>query len=121
MRTVISDPHIKVPKAPSTPSAPNSSFEISGTSPMMTISGTSTPTLSRFVYQLKWSALPPTTSRAFFITTEWTAVTLEEITPRETPIMERGTESRKTPTKKPRVTIPQAPRMEREGRECRNT
>jgi hypothetical protein len=53
------------------------------------------------------------------ITTECVAVIAEEATPNIMPMAETEAPSRKTPTKKPRVTSAQERRMRREGRECR--
>jgi len=64
-------------------------------------------------------ALPPTTFKLCLMTTEWVAVIAELATPNPTPIQERIAPSKKTPTKKPRVTRPQQRRMRREGREWR--
>jgi hypothetical protein len=55
------------------------------------------------------------------MTTEWVAVMAEEATPNMMPTAETEVPSRKTPTKKPRVTSEQERRMRSEGRECRKT
>ncbi len=123
MLTVIMEPNTKVESVLNSPTAawfgPNRSFVTPGSSPTSTITGTSTTELIRFVYQERCSALPCTTSRLFLITTECSAVIMDEVTPKATPIMETSVPSRKTPTKKPAVTTAQAARMRNEGRTLR--
>lgn len=77
--------------------------------------------LKRFVYHERLRALPFTTSKAFLITTECTAVIMELATPKEMPTIETDVPSRKTPMKKPKVTSEQARRTISEGREWRKT
>lgn len=98
---------------------PKRSVMIPGSSPTRIRAGARTTALRRFVYQDKWRALPCTTSKLFLITTEWRAVIIELTTPNPTPIRETSVPSRKTPTKKPMVTTPQASRMRKEGRAWR--
>lgn len=100
---------------------PNSSAVTPGSSPARRRRGASTIALSRLVYQERCSALPCTTSRAFLITTECTAVIMELTTPNVTPMTETDVPSRKTPMKKPNVTIEHASRIRNEGRACRMT
>lgn len=120
---VINDPHIKVCKGVSSPSAGmtvagvNSNSVTDGSSPIITIIGANTTMLSRFVYHERCNALPLTTSKLFLMTTECKAVIAELATPKETPIREMGVLSRNTPTKNPMVTIEQETKIRREGRE----
>lgn len=86
---------------------------------MSTNPGTSMIALKKFVYQLRWSALPLTTSKLFLITTECIAVMQDDPIPKKTPRSEIGMASRKTPMKNPKVTTVQEKRMRVEGRVCR--
>jgi hypothetical protein len=75
-----------------------------GPSPMMT-NGMSKRELSRLEYQLMDNALPSTTSNPRFITAACMAVIKELNMPKNIPRLETCTWSRKTPTKKPKVTV----------------
>jgi hypothetical protein len=88
-----------------------------GTSPATMMTGIKAMALYKLVYQDRWRALPFTTSKLRLITTEWTAVITELITPKVTPMTETPVPSKKTPTKKPMVTNRQAKRIRRDGRE----
>jgi len=90
---------------------------IAGISPARMITGTRAMALYRLVYHDKWRALPFTTSKLRFITTEWIAVIIELRIPKVTPINETSVPSKKTPTKNPMVTNKQAERIRRDGRE----
>lgn len=123
--TVISVPHKKVRSFPDPASGPatvgaNNNFVTSGISPATNTSGTRIVVLKRFVYQLKCIALPLTTSNAFLITTECMAVMAEDTTPNETPTIDMGMASKKTPMKNPRVTMVHEKSMRSDGRAWRN-
>lgn len=97
------------------------SLTISGPSPARRRIGNRTAALSEFMYQDKASALPLTALRLCLMTTECTAVMAELATPKKIPSVETGVPSRKTPMKKPNVTMAQAPKTLREGRAWRTT
>jgi hypothetical protein len=80
--------------------------------------GKSNNALSKLEYQLMDNALPSTTWNPRFITAAWMAVIKELAMPKITPRPETWTLSRKTPTKKPEVTIEHDRRMRRLGRVC---
>lgn len=123
--TVIKEPHTKVLSglipAPTsgTFSIPKKSSITPGPSPAKTQMGRRTTALRRLVYQESKSALPSTTFRLCLITTECMAVMAELATPKLIPTSDRGVPSRKTPTKKPRVTMEHETRMRSDGRDCR--
>jgi len=83
--------------------------------------GARTTALRRLVYQDSRRALPLTTFRLCFITTEWRAVITELATPNEMPVIETTVPSRNTPMKKPTVTTEQARIMNNEGLVWRKT
>jgi len=122
---VIAEPQTKVATGPIPPPTfvasrpPNNKSSTPPPSPASKTIGASAPALSKFVYHDSKSALPSTTGRLCLMTTECVAVMAEEATPNMMPIEETEVPSRKTPTKKPRVTSPQERRIRREGRECR--
>jgi hypothetical protein len=119
--TVIAEPHKKVLKADiefvlSSSSAPRNNLNTSGPSPTKITRGAKTIALNKFVYHDKSKALLLTTSRLRLITTECEAVIAELVTPKNIPVGETGVPSRKTPMKKPRVTMAQENKMRRDGR-----
>jgi hypothetical protein len=119
-RTVIAEPQRKVFKGeiPAEEGADSAKrAAIAGASPAITITGTRVIALYRLVYHDRWRALPFTTSKLRLITTEWIAVIIELRTPKVMPSNETSVPSKKTPTKKPRVTNRQAKRIRRDGRE----
>ena len=85
--------------------------------------GSNMTALPKFVYHPNQSALPPTpgTLRERLITTEWTEVSNELRTPHQTPLMEIGVPSSRTPMKNPKVTIKHENRIDKEGFELRKT
>lgn len=125
--TVIRDPQTNVCSSESSPgvgtisSDPKKRRMMAGTSPARTIRGMMSNELSKFVYQERCMALPLTTSRLFLITTECTAVIAELATPNAMPRSAIGVESRKIPTKKPRVTTEHEIRIRKEGRAFKKT
>lgn len=116
-RTVIAEPQMNVENTSGVLTV--NSLTTSGHSPAKKTTKINMPELSRFVYQLRSRALPPRNAIAFLMTTACTAVTALLATPKKTPVRETATPSRNTPTKKPSVTMLQATRMKREGREER--
>jgi hypothetical protein len=124
MLTVIAEPHRNVlnglspPPTVKTSLAPKNNSTTCGPSPASNTSGANTTVLSRFVYHESNRVLPPTTLRLCLITTECIAVIAELATPNPTPTRDNGVPSRKTPMKKPSVTMEQEMRMRREGRAC---
>jgi hypothetical protein len=122
----MAEPQMKVPSGDMPPddaagAGAKRSFMTSGPSPARKMTGARVNMARRLEYHANARALPPTTSRLFLITTEWTAVIIEDATPKPIPAMETGVPSRKTPTKKPAVTRPQARRTLTDGRECKYT
>lgn len=97
-------------------SKPKRSSVIAGTSPTTKIMGTSKIALKTLEYHDNAKALPLTTLRLCLITTECTAAMAELATPKKTPVIEIGVLSRKTPTKKPKVTSVHARRISKDGR-----
>jgi hypothetical protein len=97
-----------------------SSFITLFPSPMMII-GARTNMLRRLVYHERRIVLPLTTLRLCLMTTECVAVIVELATPNTTPLREIVVPSRKTPQKKPTVTMTQEKRMRKDGRVCRTT
>jgi hypothetical protein len=87
-----------------------------GTSPRIMTNGKSNNALSKLEYQLMDNALPSTTWNPRFITAACRALIKELAMPKRIPGPEICTLSRKTPTKKPEVTIEHDRRMRRLGR-----
>ena len=123
MLTVIAEPHMNVVKGPTCPGATRcgtkSRSYTPGPSPLSSKIGKSAIALNRFVYQLRLSALPFTTSRLRLMTTECMAVIIELVTPKKIPRLETLVPSRNTPTKKPIVTTEHAKSTSKDGRACR--
>jgi hypothetical protein len=113
---VIAEPQRNVPSGLSAPgavlSAPSfaRSRMTAGPSPATSTSGASTAALNKLLANANASALPPTTSSAFLMTTECVAVMAELATPNASPAGDTGLPSRSTPTTKPAVTRPQESR-----------
>lgn len=117
---MISEPQTKVLNGLILPTsaigALNISFKTSGPSPAKMRIGASKMALREFMYQDKARALPLTTLRLCLMTTECMAVMAELATPNKTPATETGVPSKKTPIKKPKVTMRHAKRILRDGR-----
>lgn len=116
--TVIRDPHINVVRVSE---LPEKSSTTPGTSPASTTTPERMTEDKRLVYQHKSRAESPSSLIAFLITTACRAVVALLTTPKNTPFIETLTPSKKTPTKKPRVTIAHAKNMETDGRAERKT
>lgn len=99
-----------------TSASPYTSVITPGTSPLMRTTTASTTELRRLVYQHRSSAESLRSLMAFLMTTAWKAVVALLMTPKRTPFAETLTPSRKTPTRKPRVTSAHARRIACEGR-----
>jgi hypothetical protein len=124
---VTNEPHINVkkvlifPSTATTSAARKSRAEILAPSPAIKHNGRGTTALKRLVYQESRRAPLSTTARLCLNTREWIAVIAEQVAPKKMPSVEAFAPSRKTPTKKPRVTMVHATRMQREGRVLRMT
>jgi hypothetical protein len=120
---VIKEPHINVVNGEPEPCCPPKRSKTPGPSPTRKTIGKSMTALPRFVYHPNKSALPPIpgTLRERLITTEWTEVSNELMTPHQTPLIEIGVPSSKTPMKKPKVTTVHEDRIDKEGFELRKT
>jgi len=121
---VSKEPHINVTKGELEPCcSPNKRCKTPGASPTSTMIGNNNTALPRFEYHPNKMALPstPGTVRERLITTECTEVSSELRTPHQTPLIEIGVPSSKTPMKNPKVTTVHENRMEDEGFELRKT
>ena len=106
--TVATEPMTNVQNPSARPERRSST---AGPSPRTMMNGTSSTELSRLEYQLMDSALPSTTLKPRFITAACSALSRELEAPKKTPRPETWVPSRKTPAKKPEVTIEHENRM----------
>lgn len=121
---MIKEPHINVAKGELGPCcSPKRRCKTPGASPTRTIIGNNMMALPRFEYHPNTMALPSTPGivRERLITTEWTEVSNELRTPHQTPLIEIGVPSSKTPMKNPKVTMVHENRIDDEGFELRRT
>lgn len=113
---VIADPHMNVTNL--SPS-PYRSVAIPGNSPLTRTTALKRMLERRFIYQQSARAELSSSFIAFLMVIAWREVEREDTTPKNTPAGETLTPSRKTPTKNPKVTMPQAERIRNEGRAAR--
>jgi hypothetical protein len=120
---VIKEPHINVVNGEPEPCCPPKRSKTPGPSPTRKTMGKSMTALPRFVYHPNKSALPPIpgTLRERLITTEWTEVSNELMTPHQTPLTEIGVPSSKTPMKKPKVMTVHENKIDKEGFELKKS
>lgn len=111
---------LMLPASVNSSSTLNMSLSTAGPSPAKRTRGASTIALKILVYHESARALPPTTSKLCFITTECKAVIAELLTPKKMPTVEIGVPSRNTPIKNPMVTTLHDKRIRKDGREWRN-
>lgn len=114
------DPYVKVDKIPVSLGEVRS-CNVFGPSPTATESARTMRLLSKLLYHPTFSALLSSSFMAFLITTAWTAVIALLATPKKMPAGETCTPSRKTPMRKPKVTMEHARRTSTDGRAARKT